>query len=279
MKITKSSGLTEEFDIRKLSNSLMRSGAPPEVADEIAAKVQEKISPLFRTKDIYRLARKLLKHYNLASGMKYSLKKALFALGPSGYPFEKYVARILDAHGYSAMVGQFIEGYCVKHEVDVVASKGNEHYFIECKYHSNGGKATDVKVAMYIHSRFLDIKKACELMPEHADTVHNGWLVTNTRCTSDAVKYAECVGLKMLSWGYPEKESLQKMIELKRLYPVTILPAARKKYLETLIKNDIILAQDIADLDEMTFLKKSGLDPNTSKILKKQADELCPCTA
>ena len=105
--------------------------------------------------------------------------------------------------------------------------------------------------------------------------VHEGWLVTNTRCSADAIKYAECVGLKIVSWRYPEKEGLEKMIEERRLYPVTILPAATKNAVQALISRDIILADEIASMDETVFFGTSGLDRQTSVILKREADELC----
>jgi Holliday junction resolvase-like predicted endonuclease len=209
--------------------------------------------------------------------MRYSLKKALFSLGPSGYPFERYFARILSHYGYSVEVGRTIDGYCVQHEVDVIAQNDNEHIFVECKYHSKSGTATDVKTALYIHARYLDIKKAYEKIIKNKNVVVKCWLVTNTRCTYDAMQYAECSDFGIVSWRYPEDSSLEKLIEDKRLYPVTILPAARKGPLEILFKKDFMLAQDIADMDEKTFLRNSGLDYRVAKQLKKQADEICPC--
>jgi len=276
--ILKASGQPEEFDKEKLTGSLIRSGTPADVAEDIAAEVAKKILPSMKTKDIYRMAKKLLKHYSPATGMRYSLKKAISVLGPSGYPFEQYFARVLKGHGYSAEVNQVLRGYCVRHEVDVLAKNGDKHFMIECKYHSNGGKPTDVKVALYVHSRFNDIRKAFELMPEHGHDVRQGWLVTNTRCTTDALKYAECVGLRIISWRYPETGSLEKMIEEKKLYPVTILPSARRKFLEPLFRNNFILAQEIADIDESSFLIKSGIDQRAARAIKREADEICPCT-
>jgi len=276
LEIIKASGQTEKFNPQKLVNSLVRSGASEDVALEIADKVAKQITPSTHTKKIYRLAKKYLKHYNRALDMRYSIKKALFALGPSGYPFEKYFARILKAHGYSVEINQFMKGFCVRHEVDVLAWKSNERFIIECKYHSNGGIPTDVKEALYIHSRYADIKKAYELDPENGSFTYHGWLATNTRCTSDAIQYAECVGLKVISWKYPDHGSLESMIEEKRLYPVTILSSIRKDAVEMLFSKGIILAKDIAVLDYHTFLEKSGLSPSTARLLKRQADELCP---
>lgn len=274
--VIKSSGRTEKFDIQKLADSLVRSGAPPDVALEIANKVAARIAPTSHAKAIYRLARSFLRRYNRVSGMKYSLKKAIYALGPSGYPFEKYFAGILKAHGYSIELDRIVAGYCVKHEVDIMAVRGDEHCIIECKYHGNAGNTTDVKTALYVHSRVEDIRKVYA-GPDRSEGISpQGWLVTNTRCTTDAISFAECAGLRVVSWRYPSNGSLEKMIEDKRLYPVTVLPAAGQKALATLVSKNIILVEDIAQMDAEAFLGESGLDRETAYSLKRQAGELCP---
>jgi AF1548-like, C-terminal/Restriction endonuclease len=275
ISITKASGQTEEFIIQKLVNSLIRSGATEDVAWTIAHKVENQITPASNTRHIFRMAKRLLRKYNRVSDMRYSIKKSIYSLGPAGYQFEKYFARILKAYGYSVEVNRILNGYCVTHEVDVFAGKDDKSFVIECKYHSNSGNPTDVKVALYIYSRFNDIRKAYESGSGGNVTIQEGWLVTNTRCTSDARKFAECVGLKIVSWKYPDKDSLEKMIENNRLYPVTILSSMKKNALEILFRNDIILARDIADMDEQKFIKRSGLDTNIAKILKREADQLC----
>lgn len=274
--VIKASGREEVFDSGKLISSLVRAGAPGDVAADIAQRVEAQVSPSARTRHIYRLAKRMLRKYNPVSGMRYSIKRALHSLGPSGYPFEKYFAKILAAYGYAVELNRIIEGFCVSHEVDVLASKDRQEYVVECKYHTEGGKATDVKVAMYVHSRVEDIKKANALKKDGLRTTQ-GWLVTNTRCTSDAIRFADCTGLKIVSWRHPEPEGLEKMIEGKRLYPVTILSSVKKQSLDVLLNNNIVLAQDIADMDEETFIKKSGLDIRTARALKAEADKLCPC--
>jgi Holliday junction resolvase len=275
ISIVKASGQSEDFDIRKLVDSLIRSGASEDVALEIAQKVAAQITPRLRTKHIFRMARKLLRKYNRAADMRYSIKRAIYALGPAGYQFEQYFARILKEYGYAVEVNRILNGYCVTHEVDVFAVKDSAGFVIECKYHSNGGIPTDVKTALYIYSRFADIKKAYESAPEHSIRIRQGWLVTNTRCSSDAIKFAECMGLRIVSWRYPQQESLEKMIENKRLYPVTILTSVKRNILDILFRNTFILAKDIADIDQQTFIARSGLDMEIARILKKEADELC----
>jgi|WetSurMetagenome_2_1015567.scaffolds.fasta_scaffold00239_12 hypothetical protein len=274
--IIKASGRCEDFDIRKLADSLVRSGASGDVARDIAEKVAGMISPSEQTRHIFRMAKKLLRQSNRASGMRYSMKRAIYALGPSGYPFEKYIGRILKAHGYTVEVNRMIRGYCVTHEVDVLATKDNRRCVIECKHHANSEKPADIKIALYVNARFCDIRKAFEMSDEPNSHVAEGWLVTNTRCSSDAIKYAACVGLRIISWRYPEKEGLETLIENRRLYPVTILPSATKNAVQALTSNDIILAEEIASMDEETFLRKSGLDRLTALAVRKEALELCP---
>jgi len=274
-EVIKASGQPEEFNIQKLVGSLVRSGASEDVAWDIARKVESQITPSMHTKHIFRLAKKILRQYSKAADMRYSIKKAIYMLGPTGYPFEKYFAGILKAYGYSAEINRFLKGYCITHEVDIFAVRADIGSVIECKYHSNGGNPTDVKTALYVYSRFMDIKKAYELNHENRVSINEGWLVTNTRCTSDAIKYAGCVGLKIVGWKYPDENSLERMIENKKLYPVTILSSIKKTSLDILFKNDIILVRDIADMDERIFIKQSGLDTAAARTLKREADELC----
>jgi len=275
VSIVKASGQSEDFDIRKLVDSLVRSGASEDIALEIAQKVAAQITPHARTKHIFRMARKLLRKYNRAADMRYSIKRAIYSLGPAGYQFEQYFARILREYGYSVEVNRILKGYCVTHEVDVFALRDNAGFVIECKYHSNGGIPTDVKTALYIYSRFNDIKKAYESNTANAVVIKQGWLVTNTRCSTDAIKFAECMGLRIVSWRYPQKESLEKMIENRRLYPVTILTSVKRNILDILFRNKFILAKDIAVIDQETFLSRSGLDTQTARMLKREADEIC----
>ncbi|MGE5894511.1 MAG: ATP cone domain-containing protein, partial [bacterium] len=139
LTIVKASGQQEEFRTEKLVTSLIRSGASPDVAEEIADRIRKSIEPYATTRQIYRLAKTLLRRRNHLSLVKYSLKQAISSLGPSGFPFEKYFARVLARYGYSVQTNQMVLGRCVKHEVDILANREGEYSMIECKYHTNGG--------------------------------------------------------------------------------------------------------------------------------------------
>ena len=145
-----------------------------------------------------------------------------------GMPFSvstRTIARTrgLEAEVRKGIVEKVAEGDLKASEVDVVAKKENQICLIECKYHNSPGIKSDIKTALYIHSRFLDIEKAYREKDNNNNIRFEAWLVTNTRCTSDALKYAGCVGLKVLAWYCPKIKNLQYFIETKKLYPISIL--------------------------------------------------------
>ena len=166
--------------------------------------------PKTTTREIYRLAHARLKRRDDTCGMRYTLKRSLFRLGPTGYPFERYIADIFEDYGYRTKVGVTLRGKCVSHEVDVLAVNSAEVIAMECKYHNSRGSTTDVKIALYVHSRTVDLEPT--LTARYRGRTFRGRLVTNTRCTADALKFARCAGLDVLSWRYPEGGGLEEMI-------------------------------------------------------------------
>ena len=275
IQITKASGKTEDINTGKLRGSLVRSGASDEQALDIIDRIMLEIAPLASTKKIYRLARKYLRQLNHASGMRYSLKRALFRLGPTGYPFEKYYSFLLQSYGYETQTGSIIEGKCVKHEIDVIAVNNEEVNLVECKYHNKSGTTVDVKVAMYVDSRFRDLAPIMSV--KYPGRKFRGWLVTNTRFTADALQYAECNKFGVKSWGYPANQSLEKMIEEKRLYPVTIVSGIQAGLISRLLKENIILLKDLVAMNVRDIRQILSLTAEKAAALKKQADELCQC--
>ena len=270
--IVKSSGEKERFSEKKLKTSLLRAGTTPRVARDASTFVSGGIFEGMSSDDIYRRALRYLISHDAPTAVKYSLKKAIFRLGPAGYMFEQYVARILQEDGYATDVGVTVAGKCVSYEIDVVATKGNKRLFVECKYHNNPGIKSDLKVALYVQARYEDILQA----RGRKDTFSNeGWIVTNTKCTSQAISYAECVGLSIFAWRYPHGGGLESMIESKRLYPITILPSLSLYALERLSQEGMLLAGDIMNIDAEKVSKKLSLQ--TSDLLQAQREAHMIC--
>ena len=126
-----------------------------------------------------------------------------------------------------------------------------------------------MKVALYVRARFDDIMQG-----QHATTKkQEGWLLTNTKFTKNVLRYAECSGLKIVSWSYPENGSLQMMIEEAGLHPLTCLTTlpAREKML--LMNDGVVLCRDVKD--NIHLLDKHGLNAEAISAIREEAESIC----
>jgi len=271
--IRKSSGELEQFSFHKLKNSLQKSGASENAINSILKTINLQLYDGITSKEIYKKAFHLLKKSNRIYASKYSLKRAIFDLGPTGYPFERLVSAILKQKGYKTQVSVLLQGECVTHEIDVLAEKEGNTFTIECKFHSNIKTVSNVKIPLYINSRFLDVQKKWNANPNKTTFLKQGWLVTNTRFTEDAINYGKCAGLILLSWDYPKNNGISKNIDQYRLYPITTLTTLTKRGKKLLIENDIILTQELL----VAAHKLKQLEFSAIKIEKiiSEAQKLC----
>jgi HJR/Mrr/RecB family endonuclease len=251
--ITKASGEQEEFSTKKFQSSLRKAGANPELIQSITDAVVNDPS-MTSTRAIYTYAfNQLHKQYPPAAA-RYNLKFALAGLGPSGYPFERFVAELFKHKGFETKVGQLIPGFCVTHEVDVILTKKNLHIMAECKFHQPHLKA-DIKVPLYIKARFDDIQK--QLNGNQNIAFDEVWIVTNTKFTTQATAYAECVGIKLISWSYPAQNNIAQMIDAIGFQPITVLTSLTQKQKNTLINEGIVLCKDLMNAQKL--LERIGL--------------------
>src|SRR3990172_5624940 len=218
MWVVKASGEKEEFDIEKIKRTCLKAGATDSLANQIAREVEKRAHNGISTREILRITLKLLEKEKPFIAARYDLKGAIFRLGPAGFAFECLVAEIMKEQGFKARTHSLIRGFCVEHEVDVIATKDDKTYMMECKYHNLPGIYTGLREALYTYARFLDLVKGSE--NKTCQKFDQPWLVCNTRFSDDAIQYSECAGLKLLGWSYPE-ENLREMIEKKKLYPIT----------------------------------------------------------
>jgi hypothetical protein len=273
MKIIKHSGDIVEFNSEKLKRSLLKSGASELVVDSILQEIQRKIYEGISTKHIYKLAFGLLKKAANSHAARYNLREAIRLLGPAGFFFEKYIARLFSSEHYETMVGMTLQGNCVSHEIDILVKKENQIAMVECKFHMGRDAASDVKVPMYILSRFNDLKDNQHAVFSKKDRVTKCWIVTNNRFTSDAIDFAKCSGLDLLSWNYPENDNLKTKNDTDYLYPITCLTTLSLAEKDKLLILDVILVKEI--INHSDCLEKIGLSANRIKNVQKEASDLC----
>lgn len=271
--ITKASGQQAPFSPEKLKRSLLNVGASEDLAESIVDEIQPKLYAGISTKKIYRIAFNRLKNISSPLAAKYHLKKGIMELGPSGYPFERFIGEILKQQGYTVIVSEIVKGKCVNHEIDVIAEKDNHHFMIECKYHNQPGTRSDVKIPLYIQARFKDVEEAWTQLPGHGTKFHQGWVVTNTHFTSDAIQYGTCAGLFLLGWDFPAKDSLKEQIDTLGLYPVTCLTTLTKIEKQQLLENDIVLCKEICDNEN--HLTTIGIESSRIKSILEEGRQLC----
>lgn len=251
----------------------MRSGAQNSVVEGILKRIEEEIYDGMPTKQIYKLAFGLLKKAANSHAARYNLRQALQLLGPAGFFFEKYIARLFSAEEYDTAVNLILQGKCVSHEVDVVVRRNGNIAMIECKFHAGRDAATDVKVPLYILSRFNDLKEHAHVLFSGRDQISQCWIVTNNRFTSDAVTFANCSGIKLLSWDYPKELNLRNKIDQKLLYPVTCLTTLSLAEKDKLMILDVLLVKEI--INNAQVLEKIGLSSGRIKNVLKEATMLC----
>lgn len=273
MKVVKYSGDTVDFNSNKLLESLLKAGANPEQAQQIITTISAQLFDGMATKQIYKMAFALLKKNSNAHAARYNLREAIRMLGPAGFYFEKYIARLFESEGYLTKTNLVLQGKCVTHEIDVLIQKDSEMGMVECKFHACREVASDVKVPMYILSRFNDLKTKSHSFFDSKSPLISCWIVTNNRFTADAITFAHCSGLQLLSWNYPENNSLKSKADQNKLYPITCLTTLSLAEKDHLLQKELLLVKDI--LTHSSVLNTIGLSPNRIQNVLKEARELC----
>ncbi len=267
--ITKADGEREPFEPSKLEHSLEHAGASSTMRARVLAQVMHELKPGMMTEEIYRHAFDVLRREEETPvAARYSMKRAVFALGPSGFPFEQFFAEVLRAHGWRVRADVTLLGRCAPHEVDVLAEKEGKRVGIEAKFHNDPGGKTDIKDALYVHARYHDLQTT----PDQSSRVDEGWLVTNTRFTRNAIRYAQCSNLTLIGWDYPTGRGLLNMIDEARVHPLTSLTTLAEGEKRRLLEHKIVLCKDV---QTPHLLEEYGVKPGNVLKVIDEAKRLC----
>jgi len=267
MKVVKRNGDLEDYNPEKVVKSLKNSGVSESTINKILQTIKDKRFDSISTdklyKIVYQLVKKLENKYNASI---YSLKQAIMRLGPDGYTFEDYIAKIFAGEGFKVKTRQVYESNCITHELDVVG----DDFFVECKYHNSGGITSGIKDVMYSHARFLDLKDACKNKGYHFRKL---WVATNTKFSDECIDYGKYWGLKLMSWKYDGKNSLSYIIDTKHYFPVTLLPSVGREVFSLLSRKNILLITEVRDKSDEE-LKSIGLSADEVAKLRTDCDNI-----
>lgn len=272
VQVLKADGNIETFRVEKLKKSLRRSGATKDEVSEIVRHIEAQLYDGIKTQEIYSQAFALLRENEVPVAARYSLRRALFNLGPTGFPFEDFMARLIEREGYTTRTRQTLTGKCVEHEIDVVAYKEDHSFVMEAKFHSRPGVKSDLQVALYSYARMLDLT-GVKICNKDVCGIRELWIATNTKFTSTAERYAECVGLKLLSWDYPHQDNLHDRIQRAGLYPITVLQTLSSAQKQALIKRGAIICSDI--INKPHLLRHAHIGTKKTEAVLSEARQLC----
>lgn len=262
----KSSGVLERFDHKKIYNTVRAAGGSKKLAGSAVKEIKTKFKKNIPTNEILKFLIKYLKQEPGVS-QRYNLKRAIMALGPTGFPFEKFFARVLEYHGFKTTVDNKLKGKRIIHEVDIVATDlKNKKWMVECKYHNEAGTITKLHPALYTYARYLDL-------PNYKFDA--SWLVTNTKCSEDAVEYSKGVGQRITSWNYPVNESLQNLVEKKQAYPITILTNVTNEEINKFYDANLIVAKDLLSIDLNELSRRVRIDGKRLQKLIQEVKDVC----
>lgn len=273
--VKKASGRLEPYSREKIIRSSLRAGLNRNQAENVATEIERNLYDGIETREIYGMVLDAVRGHDSIIATRYTLKRAMMSLGPSGFPFETFISKILEAYGYTTTLRSKIRGRCVDHEVDVIAEKKEggrlKRCMVECKYHNAAGIYTGLKEALYTYARFLDLGEGSQ--HNLSERFDEAWLVSNTKCSYEAKTYAKCKGLKVLAWNYPPRAGLEKLIQDKRLYPITIIEKVTGDQLERFSRANLMLVKDLIDADPHAVAKSTGIPLRKISNMKREASK------
>lgn len=237
--VVKRNGVKEPFSEEKVLASIRRVGLSRDLEPLVLEHVKSRLRPEIPTSEIFSHITEFLQGKDVKASVRYNLKQAIFDLGPTGFPFERYIERIFRDMGYETQVDILIQGECVTHEIDVLLKKDNVTEIVEAKFHNLPEIKSDLHVALYVYARFLDLKPA--------QNIQSAWIVTNTKLSEEAIHYCMCKGIRLISWNHPAKGNLRDFVENPHMYPITILPDLSHDEKQKLIEKNIVLCCDLVE--------------------------------
>lgn len=270
--VVKFNGEKELFSIEKVYRSARRVGASEKLAKKIARIIEKEAYPGIKTSEIFKKVKRLLRQEVPRAALRFNLKEGIKKLGPTGFPFEKYIGAIFSKNGFKVRLNQHVSGFCCKkYEIDFLAKKDNFLYVGECKYRYLPEHKVHTDTALANYARFLDVKKGHS---SKRDIKFKSLIVTNAKFTTKAIRYSECVGVKLLGWNYPKNKGLEYLIDNQKLYPITILPSLPRFLAKIFASKRMMLVQDILKIDIEEFSRKAKISKKRLEVLIKEAKSL-----
>lgn len=253
--VRKADGSTQLFDAMKVVKTCLRMGARRRIAEKIRRDIEEKIYDGIETRDILQMIYSQLQHYQPKLLHLTDLRKALSLLDPRA--FEVYIQQLLLEHGFKVTPNQIIQGKCIAHEIDALASKGGQIYLVEIKHHVNYHSLTGLDESRIARAVFEDITEGYQV-GMNLYNLNRAMIITNTKFSEHSIQYSQCRGIDQIGWSFPRGQGLQDLIEEKRFHPLTYLKGLDRGLSDTLTSLGIIALKQIINTNSKELAWRTG---------------------
>jgi len=156
VSVTKFDGSRQPYSREKILNTSIRMGVSREHAENIADEVEERLYDGMPTQEILGIVRRCLRERRPSLAEMVDLRSAISMLRPKP-DFERFVRLLLREDGYRVSSNRIVRGRCVEHELDAVARKKDEIFYVEVKHHSNPHTYSGLDVMKEARATFEDL--------------------------------------------------------------------------------------------------------------------------
>lgn len=254
--VTKADGSRQLYDREKIIKTCLRMGATPQIASEVAEKIEDRLYEGISTDKILQTIFRLMSTYKPGVRHFLDLRKGL-SLMSSKPEFEMFVQIILAHNGYEVSPNQLLKGKCVEHEVDAIARKDGKTFFVEAKHHFNYHALTGLDESRIARAVLEDVTEGFAVGRNDL-RIDGAIIVTNTKFSEQAKRYGECRNILQIGWSSPENRGLQTMIDGK-LYPLSCLKGLRSETRDSLVNSGIVLMKQLLEENPSELAKKAML--------------------
>lgn len=147
---------------------------------------------------------------------------------------------------------------------------------IECKYRNEAGIPVRLKDIMATWARYEDLREA-RMRRRHAYEFTQCWMVCNTKITSDGIAFGTCKGMRLIGWQYPQDGGLERMIEERHLYPVTVLRSVTSAIQNQFAKGGVMLCHDVMESESAILARKTGVPLAAIQRVRNEITDVLQC--
>lgn len=267
--VTKSDGSKQVFQKEKVIDTCLRMGATHEVAEGVASRVEQRIYDGIESKRILSMIFRQLGRYHPAVKHHTDLRRALAMMEPKP-DFEQYVRILLREQGYQVTSNEIVRGKCVEHEIDAIAKKDGKTYIVEVKHHSNHHTLSGLDVDRISRAIYEDITEGFKL-GLNSINVEKAVIVCNVKLSEHAKRYANCRGIEHIGWRYPPDNGIDRMIEEKKLYPVTYLKSLDSASMRRLTSGGVLLLKQLVESSPESLGQRTRIPWRRLEAIQQQA--------